>query len=361
VTLRLEFERASLQYSATDLMEPTDDVLAAKKKILAFGVKEVSSRDKSHLYFQAPGGQVFSARRYGRGFVEIRKVGIGRSTFWSLLEQCRCTGCGSPLLAQTRRGRSKRDCYPHRRAWLDYRVSRPVDPTVSRIRRSSESATNDRKLKLRRRARDHRTIGVATVTTITHSSSKKTWILLLALTASAPLPALGMAGTPGASDERAVHAEVIVNASQSEVWKAWSTNEGAENFFAPKTNIDVRIGGPYEIFFNPADIRQSTTGMKVLSYIPGEMLSFEWSLPKDEFPQFKDVRGWVVVQLSALSQRRTRVRVTHLGWGRGPDWDRAFDHMNRGWAELTQRLAVRFERGPMNWETQQMMWKERGK
>jgi catechol 2,3-dioxygenase-like lactoylglutathione lyase family enzyme len=36
-----------------------DDVLAAKKKILAFGVKEVNSRDKAHLYFQAPGGQVF--------------------------------------------------------------------------------------------------------------------------------------------------------------------------------------------------------------------------------------------------------------------------------------------------------------
>jgi catechol 2,3-dioxygenase-like lactoylglutathione lyase family enzyme len=36
-----------------------DDVLEAKKKILAFGVKEVNSRDKAHLYFQAPGGQVF--------------------------------------------------------------------------------------------------------------------------------------------------------------------------------------------------------------------------------------------------------------------------------------------------------------
>jgi catechol 2,3-dioxygenase-like lactoylglutathione lyase family enzyme len=36
-----------------------DDVLAAKKKILAFGVQEVNSLDKAHLYFQAPGGQVF--------------------------------------------------------------------------------------------------------------------------------------------------------------------------------------------------------------------------------------------------------------------------------------------------------------
>jgi uncharacterized protein YndB with AHSA1/START domain len=194
-----------------------------------------------------------------------------------------------------------------------------------------------------------------------YSATKKALILVAALTSLALLPALDMAAAPGSSDERAVHAEVIVNASQSDVWKAWSTDEGAETFFAPKTNIVVRIGGPYEIFFNPADIRMSTKGMRVLSYIPGEMVSFEWSLPKDEFPQFKNDRGWVVVQLSALSPTRTRVRVTHLGWGRGPDWDRAFAHMEHGWAELTQRLAARFEKGPMNWETQQMMWKGRGK
>jgi hypothetical protein len=36
-----------------------DDVPAMKQKIIAFGVKEVNSRDKAHLYFQAPGGQVF--------------------------------------------------------------------------------------------------------------------------------------------------------------------------------------------------------------------------------------------------------------------------------------------------------------
>jgi len=30
-----------------------------KRKILAFGVKEIETWDKAHLYFQAPGGQVF--------------------------------------------------------------------------------------------------------------------------------------------------------------------------------------------------------------------------------------------------------------------------------------------------------------
>lgn len=36
-----------------------DDVPTMKRRILAFGVSEVESRDKTHFYFQAPGGQVF--------------------------------------------------------------------------------------------------------------------------------------------------------------------------------------------------------------------------------------------------------------------------------------------------------------
>jgi catechol 2,3-dioxygenase-like lactoylglutathione lyase family enzyme len=37
----------------------SDDVPTLKRKILDFGVKEINSMDKAHLYFQAPGGQVF--------------------------------------------------------------------------------------------------------------------------------------------------------------------------------------------------------------------------------------------------------------------------------------------------------------
>jgi catechol 2,3-dioxygenase-like lactoylglutathione lyase family enzyme len=37
----------------------SDDAPTMKRKILDFGVTEVKSMDKAHLYFQAPGGQVF--------------------------------------------------------------------------------------------------------------------------------------------------------------------------------------------------------------------------------------------------------------------------------------------------------------
>ena len=37
----------------------TDDDEGMKSRLLAFGVKEVEHGDKSRMYFQAPGGQVF--------------------------------------------------------------------------------------------------------------------------------------------------------------------------------------------------------------------------------------------------------------------------------------------------------------
>jgi hypothetical protein len=62
-----------------------------------------------------------------------------------------------------------------------------------------------------------------------------------------------------------VRVEATVAAAVASVWRAWTTSQGAETFFAERANIDLRLGGPYEIFFNPADERMSTKGRKVLS------------------------------------------------------------------------------------------------
>jgi len=37
----------------------SEDPQALKQKIMDFGVRELVSKDKEHLYFQAPGGQAF--------------------------------------------------------------------------------------------------------------------------------------------------------------------------------------------------------------------------------------------------------------------------------------------------------------
>jgi hypothetical protein len=73
---------------------------------------------------------------------------------------------------------------------------------------------------------------------------------------------------------RAVRVEATIDAPVSGVWRLWTTSQGAEEFFAQKANIELAIGGPYEIQFDPKDETSGTKGLKVLSYAPEEMVHF---------------------------------------------------------------------------------------
>lgn len=47
------------QLKGTWLELKAEDPEELKERLLAFGVKEIDYQDKTHFYFQAPGGQVF--------------------------------------------------------------------------------------------------------------------------------------------------------------------------------------------------------------------------------------------------------------------------------------------------------------
>src|SRR6185312_9830512 len=154
------------------------------------------------------------------------------------------------------------------------------------------------------------------------------------------------AGTPAPShSERALRQVFIVNAPTSAVWEALSSAAGLETFFAAKANVELKIGCAYEIFFDPTDERFSTKGCKLLSYSPQEMISFQWTLPRDMFPELADSPTWVVVQFRPAGAERTEVSITQLGWGTGENWDRAYGHMPAGWQMVAQQLEQRFESG----------------
>ena len=154
-----------------------------------------------------------------------------------------------------------------------------------------------------------------------------------------------------------IRLEANIHAPVSEVWRVFTTSAGAEEFFAEKANIGLSIGGPYEIQFDPNDERSGTRGLKILSYAPEEMISFEWNAPP-EMPLVRNGGTWVVVQMHPMNASKTHVTITHLGWKDGPEWDRAYAHFERGWSELMSRLAKRFTDGPIDWSAQPMMYQE---
>ncbi|MGA2239789.1 MAG: SRPBCC domain-containing protein [Candidatus Bathyarchaeia archaeon] len=151
--------------------------------------------------------------------------------------------------------------------------------------------------------------------------------------------------------EQVIRAETIVDASQDEVWDAWTTEKGVKSFLAPECNIDVRVDGPYEIFFDPEAEhgQRGGEGVRILALETRKMLSITWNAP----PHLSEVRKqWthVTVRLEETREGHTKVTLTHDGWGEGKEWDEAFAYFTRAWTEVVlPRLKHRFSVGPIDW------------
>lgn len=80
---------------------------------------------------------------------------------------------------------------------------------------------------------------------------------------------------------RVLHKEITVSSPIDRVWWAWTTSEGMASWWAKKSWIELRVGGPWELYFLTDQPRghQGSEGCRILSYCPPEMLSFSWNFP----------------------------------------------------------------------------------
>ena len=156
---------------------------------------------------------------------------------------------------------------------------------------------------------------------------------------------------------RNIHTSIDVPADVKTVWAAWTTNDGARSFFAPDSNIDARVDGAYEIFFNPAGEPGMRGGddMRILTYQPHHMLSFTWNAPPS-IPEIRKQRTLVVLTFDQISESETRVTLDHMGWGTGKAWDEAFEYFVAAWNDqVLPCLKYRFEVGAIDWDNRPLV------
>ena len=152
-----------------------------------------------------------------------------------------------------------------------------------------------------------------------------------------------------------IECETTVAAPVADVWRCWSSSEGAQTFFAPKCDIQPQPGGPFEIWFNPTGKpgERGAEDLHVLSSLPGEMISFEWSAPP-QFAHARPLHTWVVVTFTPIDDQHTRVRLVHLGFdemkAKHPDhadeWDKVCKYFGKAWPYVLGNLKRRFDEGP---------------
>jgi len=152
------------------------------------------------------------------------------------------------------------------------------------------------------------------------------------------------------NDLKIIEKEITVNEPVMKVWDIWTTEKGAMTFFAPKANLNFKIGGKYEMLFdlNQTQGKQGSEGTKILSYLPLKMLSFDWNAPT-EFGTLRNEKTVVVLMFDKLDDQKTKITLSHFGWGDGDNWDKLYKYFDRAWNIVLGRLKYSLEVSPIDW------------
>lgn len=136
----------------------------------------------------------------------------------------------------------------------------------------------------------------------------------------------------------------VINAPVAEVWKAWTTAEGIESFFAPKAaKVEPWPGGAFELWFgvNFPEGSRGSEGCMVHSVKPMEQFVFEWNAPPT-IPSIRPLRTLVYLDFKALPDNRTELTLRNFGYGVGEEWAKSKAYFEMAWPAVLGNLEKRF-------------------
>jgi uncharacterized protein YndB with AHSA1/START domain len=99
-----------------------------------------------------------------------------------------------------------------------------------------------------------------------------------------------------------------INAPVADVWKAWTTTDGIESFFAPKAaKVEPWVGGAFELWFgvDQPEGSRGSENCKVHSVKPMEQLVIEWNAPPT-IPTIRPLRTLGLSRLQAAARQSHR-------------------------------------------------------
>ncbi len=154
------------------------------------------------------------------------------------------------------------------------------------------------------------------------------------------------------SGERVLRHEAVMDASVSEVWKAFTTPEKMRGFIAPVIALELKIGGVWESSYRP-DAKLGQPGNihnEVLSFVPEKMLSIRIKETPPQFPHVEIGKSvWTVLWFDDLGGGKTRVTVEMLPYREGGGWDEIYKVFEAGNGITLERAQKFFRTGPVDW------------
>jgi len=160
-----------------------------------------------------------------------------------------------------------------------------------------------------------------------------------------------------AEGQRIQRLEIDLDAPVAQVWALLATSEGLRSWMAPVVEIELRNGGRWEASYDAT--RQSgdpgNIVNEVLAFIPERLLVLQVRSAPPDYPLNLSLvqSARAVFELEPIDAGRTRVSVTGVGYGTGPEWDAIYSAGIYGNRVSLIQLQERIESGPTDWASRQ--------
>jgi|GEM_PF-3359201 len=128
--------------------------------------------------------------------------------------------------------------------------------------------------------------------------------------------------------ETIIHLSFVTVASPEKLWKAITVPDELVKWVAPAVKVELKVGGIYEYYYNPKKMegRRGMEGTRVISYIPGKMLSHSGTAPG----------SWVVWSIEPAGDQQV---LHYYSVGTTPDWSDLASARLTGLTEMMEKLA----------------------
>jgi uncharacterized protein (TIGR03067 family) len=154
--------------------------------------------------------------------------------------------------------------------------------------------------------------------------------------------------------ERVLRLEVSVPMGHKQAWKLFSTEKGLKMWIAPVVSLNFKVGG--EIVTNYDTTKSAgdpgLIRLPIINYVEGELVTLKVNLNSSfaEKVRQEDRNLQEIIQIVDLGGGRTKISSSMLGWGSGPEWDKAYEFFRRGneWTFKQMITAIQGESPTMD-------------
>jgi len=145
----------------------------------------------------------------------------------------------------------------------------------------------------------------------------------------------------------------VVNAPVSDVWGAFTTDDGFKRWAVPVAHITLANDGMMESSYNihskigdPENIRN-----RIVAYLPQRLLILQNAhVPKGApFDPVLIATLRTIITLEPIDKTHTRVTEAQVGYGVGAGYDAMYEHFRSGNTYSLHELAQSFLTGPVDW------------